>query len=243
MPDTATLTAFVLIVLAAFVIPGPAVMLVLTRAAQGGRKTGILTGLGIAMGDFVHTMFAAVGLSAVLMTSSLAFNLVKLAGAGYLIYLGVRAMLAKPSPSDPSLPKVPPLTPSKAFFQAVVVEMLNPKTALFFLAFLPQFVRPDLGSSFTQFAVLGLIFVAMSLVYTTLLALAVEPLGHFFKRLSWLRRWQVKFSGPFSSRWGLRSPFRNNRDFVLTTLAGGLFTSFNLNHVHPRRLPGSMENL
>lgn len=203
MPDPATLIAFVVVVLGAFFIPGPAVLLVLTRAAQGGRKIGVMTGLGIAAGDFVHTMFAAVGLSAVLMTSALAFNLVKLAGAGYLIYLGVRAILAKPR-SDSSLPKVPQVSSSKAFFQAIVVEVLNPKTALFFLAFLPQFVRPDRGSPFVQFAVLGLIFVVMSLVYTILLAWSIKPLGHLFKRLSWLERWQGKITGAIFISLGLK---------------------------------------
>ena len=203
MPDSAVLATFVVVVLAAFVVPGPAVLLVLARTAQGGRKIGILTGMGIAVGDFVHTMFATVGLSAVLMTSALAFNIVKLAGAAYLIYLGVRAILAKPQ-SDPSLPQVPPIPPAKAFFQAIVVEVLNPKTALFFLAFLPQFVRPDRGSSFTQFAVLGLIFVVMSMIYTTLLTLSVKPLGHLFKRLSWLSRWQGKILGTIFISLGLK---------------------------------------
>uniref|UniRef100_UPI000A90223E LysE family translocator n=1 Tax=Pseudomonas citronellolis TaxID=53408 RepID=UPI000A90223E len=100
-------------------------LLVLSRTVQGGRRTGIMTGLGVASGDFVHTLFAAVGLSALLMTSALAFNVVKWVGAAYLIYLGVRALLDKPS--DPSLPKVAPVTPLKAYLQAIPAEVLNPK--------------------------------------------------------------------------------------------------------------------
>jgi len=209
MPDSAVLTAFVVVVLGLFVIPGPAVLLVFARTGQGGRKIGVMTGLGIATGDLVHTMFAAVGLSAVLLTSALAFNVVKLAGAGYLIYLGVRAMLAKPS-GDSALPRVALVTPSRAFFQAIVVEVLNPKTALFFLAFLPQFVQPERGSTFTQFAVLGLVFVAMSVVYSTLLALSVQPLGHLFKRLAWLSRWQGKIIGAIFITLGLKVAFQEH---------------------------------
>jgi len=189
MFDLTTLTTFTAVVLGLFLIPGPAVLLVLSRTVQGGRKTGILTGLGVASGDFVHTLFAAVGLSALLMTSALAFNVVKLVGAAYLIYLGVRALLDRPS-SDPSLPKVAAVTPLKAYLQAIPAEVLNPKTALFFLAFMPQFVHPERGSTFVQFAVLGLIFVVLSSLYTTLIACSIRPLGRVVKRLAWLTRWQ-----------------------------------------------------
>ena len=193
MFDLATLGTFVAVVLGLFLVPGPAVLLVLGRTVQGGRKTGVMTGLGIACGDCVHTLFAAVGLSALLMTSALAFNVVRFAGALYLIYLGVKAILEKPSESD--LPAVAPVTPVKAFLQAIPVEMLNPKTALFFLAFMPQFVHPERGSTFVQFAVLGLIFSVMSSLYTSLLVFAIKPLGRLVERLSWLKRWQGKIVG------------------------------------------------
>jgi threonine/homoserine/homoserine lactone efflux protein len=193
MFELSTLTTFVAVVLGLFLIPGPAVLLVLSRTVQGGRKTGIMTGLGVATGDFVHTVFAAVGLSAILMTSALAFTTVKLVGAAYLIYLGIRAILAKQG--DASLPNVPAVTPGKAFLQAVPAEILNPKTALFFLAFMPQFVHPERGSVFLQFAVLGLVFVALSSLYTTLIALLIRPLGRLVKHLSWLARWQGKIIG------------------------------------------------
>lgn len=202
MLDLATLGTFVAVVLGLFVIPGPAVLLVFSRTVQGGRKAGILTGLGIAVGDFLHTLFAAVGLSALLMTSVLAFNLVKYLGAAYLIYLGVRAMLAKPA--DPALPAVERISPAKAFWQAIPAELLNPKTALFFLAFMPQFVHPEQGSAFVQFMVLGLIFVALSAVYTTALACSVPVLGRCLRRLSWLARWQGKIVGSIFITLGLR---------------------------------------
>lgn len=202
MFDLATLSTFVAVVLGLFLIPGPAVLLVLSRTVQGGRKTGILTGLGIATGDFVHTLFAAAGLSALLMTSALAFNAVKLVGAAYLIYLGIRALLEKSS--DPALPKMPSVTPLKAYWQAIPAEMLNPKTALFFLAFLPQFVHPERGSTFVQFSVLGLIFVVLSSLYTTVLALSIRPLGRWVKQVSWLSRWQGKIIGAIFISLGLK---------------------------------------
>ena len=175
MLDLSTLGTFVAVVLGLFLIPGPAVLLVLTRTVHGGRKAGILTGLGVAAGDFIHTLGAAIGLSALLMTSALAFNAVKIVGAAYLVYLGIRALREKQASAH--LPAVAPVSASKAFFQAIPAEVLNPKTALFFLAFLPQFVRPEHGSSFLQFTTLGLIFVGMSALYTTLIVLTIRPLG------------------------------------------------------------------
>lgn len=202
MFDLSTLSTFVAVVLGLFLIPGPAVLLVLSRTVQAGRKTGVMTGLGIAAGDFVHTIFAAGGLSAVLMTSALAFNAIKLIGAAYLIYLGIRAIHAKQG--NPSLPKVSAVTPAKAFFQAIPAEVLNPKTALFFLAFMPQFVHPDRGSVFFQFTILGLIFVALSSLYTTLIALSIRPLGRLMKHLSWLERWQGKIVGTIFITLGIK---------------------------------------
>ena len=150
-------------------MPGPAVLLVLTRTAQGGRSVGIATGAGIATGDLIHTVLAAVGLSALLMTSSLAFSVVKLCGAGYLLWLGVRAFMerpATPSTSSAETPAAPAIRASKAFWQAIPAELLNPKTALFFLAFMPQFVHAEHGHALVQFLILGVVFSAMSIVYS-----------------------------------------------------------------------------
>jgi threonine/homoserine/homoserine lactone efflux protein len=208
MFDLSTLGTFIAVVLGLFLIPGPAVLLVLTRTVQGDRKTGILTGLGIATGDFLHTLGAAVGLSALLMTSALAFNAVKFVGAAYLIYLGVRALREKssaaPAASVQARPALPRVTPAQAFLQAIPAELLNPKTALFFLAFLPQFVHPERGAPLVQFAVLGLIFVALSALYSTLLVVSIRPLGRLLKRLTWLARWQGKIIGTIFISLGLK---------------------------------------
>lgn len=202
-----TLSTFILIVLGLFLIPGPAVLLTATRTVQGGRKAGVMAGLGIATGDFIHTLFAAVGLSAILMTSALAFNFVKFAGAAYLLYLGIRAILEKPV--DPQLSTVSPATALQTYRQAIVVEVLNPKTALFFLAFLPQFVHPEQGAAFLQFLILGLLFSLLGVVYTTFIAVSVRMLGRLVKRISWLGRWSGKIVGAIYIGLGLKVAFQN----------------------------------
>ena len=189
----ATLSAFVAIVIVLFLTPGPAVLFIATRTVQSGRKAGIMAGLGVATGDLIHTLFAAIGLSAILMTSALAFNVVKFAGVAYLLYLGIRAILEKSS--DPQQPKISPASALSSYRQAILVEVLNPKTALFFLAFLPQFVRPEQGSSILQFLILGLLFVLLSVIYTTTLAISVPVLGGLVKRISWMGRWSGKIVG------------------------------------------------
>ncbi|MFJ4193393.1 LysE family translocator [Pseudomonas sp. NPDC089534] len=193
MFDPASIVTYVAVVIGLFLIPGPAVLLVITRTLQGGRKVGIATGLGVASGDLVHTLSAALGLSAILMTSALAFNVVKIVGACYLIYLGVCAFLAKPGAAAQA--KLPAVTPGQAYFQAVGAEVLNPKTAIFFLAFLPQFIHPESGSSLSQFAVLGLIFSGLSAIYTSLISVSIRPLSRCIKGLSRLRRWEGKIIG------------------------------------------------
>lgn len=212
MIDFATLCTFVAVVLGLFLIPGPAVLLTLTRTVQGGRWVGACTGLGIATGDFIHALCTAVGLSALLMTSSLAFSAVKLGGAAYLIYLGVRALSANTVQASAvteaaAATSARGLTPGRAFLQAIPAEVLNPKTALFFLAFLPQFTHPGHGSTFAQLITLGLVFAAMSALYTVLLALAVRPLGRLTRRLRWLVRWQGKLVGTIFIGLGLKVAF------------------------------------
>ena len=202
MLTLSTLSAFVIIVFGLFLIPGPAVLLIATRTAQSGRKAGIIAGLGIATGDIIHTLFAAIGLSAILMTSSLAFTIVKIVGAVYLIYLGIRAILEKPA--DPQLPNHSPKKTSNTYSQAILIEVLNPKTALFFLAFLPQFVHPEQGSSFLQFLILGFIFVLLGVLYTTFVAMSVQLLGRLVKRMSWIGRWSNKMVGVIYIGLGLK---------------------------------------
>jgi threonine/homoserine/homoserine lactone efflux protein len=196
------LLTFVLAVLALFLVPGPAVLLTLTQSMMGGRRVGMATSLGIALGDAVHTIMAVLGLSAVLMTSAAAFSLVKYAGAAYLLYVGVRAWI-KPSasiaPTD-----VQPVDTHSAFHQALLTEVLNPRTALFFLAFLPQFVYPAYGPVPLQLLMLGLIFVMLSIGYTSLLVLAAGSLGPWLMHHAGIARWQGKVTGSVYIGLGIR---------------------------------------
>jgi threonine/homoserine/homoserine lactone efflux protein len=193
MFDVSMLGTFMLVVLGLFVIPGPAVLLTLARSVSGGRRVGVATGLGIAAGDMVHTAMAAVGLSALLMTSATAFEIVKYLGVAYLVWLGLRALFERAEALN--IPAARRVTPVVAFRQAVLTEVLNPKTALFFLAFLPQFVRPGQEPVVVQFIVLGAIFVLMSAAYTSLIACGAGSFGRLLTRHRGIGRWQGKVVG------------------------------------------------
>ena len=202
MFETSHLIAFILSVLALFLVPGPAVILTLTQSIRGGRSVGLATSVGIALGDGMHTIMATLGLSALLMTSAAAFSLVKYAGVAYLIYLGLRAWLTRPA--SITQPDIQGIVPRSAFRQAFFTELLNPKTALFFLAFLPQFVHPAGGPVVVQLLALGLIFVALSIVYTSLLVLTAGSIGHWLLNHSGIARWQGKFVGSVYIALGIR---------------------------------------
>lgn len=156
MPDAHSLLLFILAGLALNVTPGPDMLYIVARSSTEGRRAGIVSALGVAVGTLVHIAALALGLAAVLRSVPLAYDAVRLAGAGYLIYLGIRALLHSPMANDH-------VTIERAslwaiFRQGVVTNVLNPKVALFFLAFLPQFVDPSRGAPAVQMAVLGLIF-------------------------------------------------------------------------------------
>ncbi|WP_075980009.1 LysE family translocator [Bacillus massilinigeriensis] len=187
---------FVLVVLTLFIIPGPAVILTLTQSVSGGRKHGFLTGLGIAVGDLIHTIALVIGLSAIISASAIAFDIIKYLGAAYLFYLGVRAFLEKSSMLSISSPQTNVnLKPAHSFTQGVLTEVLNPKTALFFLSFLPQFVHPENGSVVTQLMILGLTFVALSISYTTLLSFMAGSLSEWLSKNRTFSRLQGKVVG------------------------------------------------
>ena len=197
------MVAFILVVLVLFLVPGPAVLLTITQTAKGGLKAGIVTGVGIAIGDLIHTIAAVLGLSAILMTSALAFETIKYLGAAYLIYLGITAIFEKTKKT--TKPDVKKAKPSISFRQAILIELLNPKTALFFLAFLPQFVRSDGYPVVYQLLILGLTFVLMSILYTTLLAFLTSSVGNkLFKKNRVITRWQGKVVGSIYIALGLK---------------------------------------
>ena len=201
MIDHTTLITYVLIVLGFVFIPGPATLLTMARAASSGTKAGIATGAGIAVGDLIHTTMAIVGLSAIIATSALLFSIVKYAGAAFLIYLGIRAMLDK---APVELGATPAIGAGRAFRQAVLTEVLNPKTALFFLAFLPQFVRPEHGAIAIQLAILGTVFVLLGLVSTVVFAVGAGRLGNLLRRHPAVVKWQGKVVGTIYCAVGVR---------------------------------------
>jgi len=202
MIDLSTLIAYVAVVLGFVFIPGPATLLTIARATSSGTKVGIATGAGIAAGDIFHTIMAMVGISAIIATSATLFSIVKYIGAAYLVYLGIRAIIEK-SPTDPTAGALA-ISAGKAFRQAVLTEVLNPKTALFFLAFLPQFVRPENGTVMFQLAVLGIVFVVLGLFSTVVFAVSAGRLGAFLRRNPTVLKWQGKVVGGIYCALGVR---------------------------------------
>ena len=162
MPSASTLGVFVTATFLFLLIPGPAVMYIVTRGVTQGRRAGLVSVAGIHAGTLVHVAGAVLGLSAVLATSAAAFTVVKLAGAGYLVYLGVRALVTRVA--DDAELRLAPRSNRRLFVDGAVVNLLNPKTAVFFLAFVPQFVRPGAGDATTQLLVISTVYVAMGLV-------------------------------------------------------------------------------
>ena len=179
MPSTSTLLLFAAAATALIVVPGPAVLYIVAQSIDQGRLAGFVSALGVAVGGLVHVSAAAVGLSALLLSSATAFTVVKLAGAAYLIGLGLHALLVRKEPEEAAAPRARRLR--RLFGQGVVVNVLNPKTALFFFAFLPQFVDPEAGSTALQLALLGLLFVAIAVVSDSLWAVAAGTAS------AWLR--------------------------------------------------------
>ena len=179
-PDSGTVWVFCLAAVVLLVTPGPSVLYVVVQGAEQGRRVGLASVLGIHLGTLVHVAAATVGLSALIVASSLAFNAVKFAGAVYLIFIGVRKLLGRDEPRlEPGRQKV---SYRRAFMRGAVVNVLNPKTALFFLALLPQFIDTDRGGVWSQALLLGLVFVALGLVTDSLYALAAGTVGGFLRR-------------------------------------------------------------
>jgi threonine/homoserine/homoserine lactone efflux protein len=191
IPDPGTLVVFALASLALAVVPGPAVLYIVAQSVHGGRRAGVVSAFGVASGGMVHVLAAVVGLSALLAASAEAFTAVKLIGAGYLIWLGIRTLL---SADDRIGGRAAERTLGRTFRQGVVVNVLNPKTALFFLAFLPQFVDPH-ESTRGQLALLGGIFVVIALSSDLLWALVAGTAGAVLRRSRTFLRVQRYVSG------------------------------------------------
>jgi threonine/homoserine/homoserine lactone efflux protein len=173
------------------ITPGPGMLYVLARTLAGGRREGILSSLGTFVGGLIHVIAAAAGLSLILATSAIAFAVVKYAGAAYLMYLGVRMIVTARQESAP----VQTVTSSSPFWQGIATEALNPKTALFFLSFIPQFVDRASGNAFSQFLLLGSVSVTLNTSADLIVVLLAGPIGHRLRQSVNLRRRQRQATG------------------------------------------------
>jgi threonine/homoserine/homoserine lactone efflux protein len=180
LPPPSSLGWFVVAALALLLTPGPAVLYIVTRSVDEGRRAGFASVLGVHFGTLVHIAAAAAGLSALLAASALAFGVVTYLGGAYLIYLGVRRLLDRGA----AVPAAPAAAPRlrRATLDGFVVNVLNPKTALFFLAFLPQFVDVTRGRIGAQVLALGLTFVALGLVTDSAYALSAGAAARWLRR-------------------------------------------------------------
>lgn len=181
MPDAVTFGVFLAAGLLLLIVPGPAVLYVVARSVEGGRLSGLISVLGVQLGTLTHVAFAAAGLSAVVASSAAAFGAVKWLGAAYLIWLGLQRLLSRGEDGGaPAVKHEGRLM--RVFAQSVLVQVLNPKVALFFLAFLPQFVDPARGAAWSQVLLLGATLAVLGLFTDSFYALLGGKVG------GWLRR-------------------------------------------------------
>jgi len=194
MLDTTRLPLFLAAALLLAIAPGPGMLYVLARSLAGGRREGILSSLGTFVGGMVHVLAAAAGVSLILARSAVAFAAVKYAGAAYLCFLGVRMILDARRHPD-SVPVEAATAARNPFWQGIATEVLNPKTALFFLSFIPQFVNRDLGHVFWQFVILGSISVGLNTSADLLVTFFAGPLGERIRSSARFRRSQRTATG------------------------------------------------
>jgi threonine/homoserine/homoserine lactone efflux protein len=185
--DPSSLGVFVVASVLLILAPGPDVIFLISQSVSLGPRAGFLTALGLACGNLVHTFLAALGISVIFRASPAAFQALKIAGVAYLLFLAWKAIRARaPVAADPAVGVPPSMPPPAAglFFKGVLMNVLNPKVALFFLAFLPQFVTPESGPVWLQMIVYGLLFTAFVIVIFGMIGLVA---GHLTRRLG--SRW------------------------------------------------------
>jgi len=179
--------------LALLLVPGPAVLYITARSTNQGRLAGLVSVLAIETANFLQAVAATLGLSAILLSSALAFDVVKYLGAAYLIYLGIRKLLV--SEEGTGNGEIKPESLSRIYWQGLVVNLLNPKTALFFFAFLPQFVDPAKGNVTSQTLFLGALFVGMGIITDSLYALVASSLAEKLRGSHHFLKGQRYFAG------------------------------------------------
>jgi threonine/homoserine/homoserine lactone efflux protein len=194
LPPANDLLLFSTAALILLVIPGPSVLYVVARSLDQGRRAGLASTSGISIGTLAHVVAATLGLSALLLSSATAYSLVKYAGAAYLFYLGIKKFRERPN-IDSEEKHVQALPLRRVFVQGVVVEALNPKTALFFFAFLPQFVNPARGQVSLQFLTLGMLFTLLGFTSDSIWALTAGSAAGWLRRNQGFSRNQRYISG------------------------------------------------
>ncbi|GGO69452.1 LysE family translocator [Nonomuraea cavernae] len=186
MPDLATLALFCAATLALLVVPGPAVLFIVMRSVAQGRSAGLVSVLGVHAGSLVHVVAAALGISALLAASATAFTVVKYAGVAYLVWLGVRKLMQRGT--DEETVATETHSRRRMFWEGFVVNVLNPKTAIFFLAFLPLFTDPAAGPVGPQILLLGLFWLVLGMVSDGTYAMAASALAGRLRRSAKARR-------------------------------------------------------
>jgi threonine/homoserine/homoserine lactone efflux protein len=209
MFDTTHFVAFLLAGISLNLVPGPDTMYVLARSLAQGRRAGVLATLGICSGAFLHITAAVFGFSAVLMTSATAFNVVKYAGAAYLAYFGIQMLRSKSA--DIEAPTLAAETSARIWAQGALTTVLNPKVALFFLAFLPQFVDPKRSHVSSQFFLLGMTFWTTGTVWLLIVAATSGSLGSWLARRPVVARVQQKATGALFLFFGARLALARQR--------------------------------
>ncbi|WP_456268902.1 LysE family translocator [Kushneria sp. AK178] len=175
--------------------PGPDMLYLMAKSASGGRREGLAAGAGLWCGAMGHALAAALGLSAVVMASATAFTAIKLVGALYLFYLGVQALRHAGRQFRPPEPGARPTGAWRAFRQGILVDLLNPKTALFFMAFLPQFVRPEAGPVPAQLLLLGMLTIVVAIPIELAVVLGAARLTDWLRRRERLAQWLDRLMG------------------------------------------------
>lgn len=197
---------------AAFAInisPGPDLIYILSKTIAQGRKIGIASSLGVCTGALVHVFAAALGLSAILATSAIAFSIVKYIGAAYLIYLGIQALRSKGTSFD-TPKKGKEITVWTAFKQGILIDILNPKVAIFFMAFLPQFIRPDMGSTSAQMLFLGFLVILVAVIVEFFIVITASQTTHYFRNNQQSAVWLDRILGSILIGLGIRLALMEN---------------------------------
>ena len=194
MPTIPTLLTFAIAATLLIVVPGPNLIYIITRGIDQGRRAAVVSALGVETGMLVHVAAAVLGLSAVLASSEVVFNTVRYAGAAYLVWLGVVSIRSRPADlTDPTGGRA--LSLARLYSQGIVINVLNPKVGIFFLAFLPQFLDPSQGNVSLQILILGGVFSVIATASDLLYAMASGAIGGWLRDRSSVARLRGKFSG------------------------------------------------